>query len=232
MTALTYSPSELFAFLHFDTTNGVINGSHLVLSEGNHSEVYLNADRVFPDVWRMASFFSHWRDAIFSWGEEVHPEVVVGPATGGVYLVGGFTQFLRAAGIRTRAAWADKDGKEFVLERSRFAATVRGKRVLVVEDVITSGASTMKTIAAVRDAGGIVVGVASMVNRTLAVTAETLDVPIFFTCWQLDVPDYPADACPFCAEARPIVTNIGHGAEYALEHPDYAGGYTELILDE
>lgn len=220
------------AYQHFLATEGIIDGSHLVLSGGTHSEVYLNADRVFPDAWRMGKFFSSWKQVFFVPGYERRVQAVVGPATGGVYLVGGFTQFLNAAGIGVQAAWADKDGKEFVLERSRFASVVRGKSVLIVEDVITSGASTMKTIAAVRAAGGTVVGVACMANRTIKVTTETLDVPFFFACWQLDVPSYPADQCPFCAEGRPIVTNIGHGGEYALEHPDYIGGYTELIFDD
>lgn len=232
MTALTVEIFEEDAYEHFVATQGVIDNSHLVLSGGTHSEVYLNADRVFTDAWRMAGFFYHWKVSCFNITGLQRPEVVVGPATGGVYLVGGFTQFLNAVGIGVQAAWADKDGKEFVLERSRFAATVRGRRVLVVEDVITSGGSTMKTIAAVQAAGGIVVGVACMVNRTRKVTAKSLGAQQFFTCWQLDVPSYPADQCPFCAAARPIVTNIGHGAEYALEHPDYAGGYTELIFDE
>lgn len=216
----------------FEKTGGVIRASHLVLSGGRHSAVYLNADRVFPDVYRMKRFYQHWKGHFFDGKDVERPEVVVGPATGGVYLVGGFSQYLVASNLSIQIAWADKDGKEFVLERSRFTAVVANKRVLVLEDVITSSASTMKTIAAVRAAGGIVVGVACMANRRASVTAKTLGVPDLKVCWQLDVSDYSADACLFCAGSRPIVTNIGHGAKYALKHPDYTGGYTELMFDE
>jgi orotate phosphoribosyltransferase len=232
MTALTIARHEHYAHGQFHATQGVIDGSHLVLSGGSHSELYLNADRVFPDAKRMVPFYRHWKGHFFDGKGGKSPEVIAGPATGGVYLVGGFSQFLYAHNIKVGAVWADKEGKEFLLERSRFAATVRGKRVLVVEDVITSGTSTMKTITAVQAAGGIVVGVACMANRRARVTAETLGVPDMKVCWQLDVPDFPADACPFCAEGRPIVTNIGHGATFQTANPEYSGGFTELMFDD
>jgi len=97
--------------------------------------------------------------------------------------------------------------------------------------VMTTAKSVKKTIKAVRQAGGTVAGVACMVNRTRAVTARSLDVPVLHAAWQLDVENYSPKNCPFCAENRPIVTNVGHGVEYAEKHPKYAGGYEELMLD-
>lgn len=225
--------SEQWAVNHFTATKAVIEGSHLVLSSGDHAEIYLNADRIFPDASRMAYFYDFWKDCFFSSSSpERHPEVVVGPATGGVYLIGGLSQRLIAQGIYVQAVWADKDGKQFALERSRFASTVRGKRVLVVEDVMTTAKSIKKTIKAVRQAGGEVVGVACMVNQTRAVTVRSLDVPVLHVAWQLDVKNYSSKNCPFCAENRPIVTNIGHGAEFQEKNPKYAGGYEELMFDD
>ncbi len=231
MSGITVATHEFWAHHEFMTTRGVIDGSHLELSGGNHSEVYLNADRVFPDPARMARFYQHWKGHFFDGKGAERPEVIAGPATGGVYLVGGFSQFLFAAGMQVHPVWADKQGKELILERSSFDVVVAGKRVLVVEDVITSGTSTMKTIGAVRAAGGEVIGVACMVNRRASVTAQTLDVPELKACWQLDVVDHPADDCPFCAEDRPMVTNIGHGDRFQERNPDYEGGFTTLDLD-
>lgn len=231
MSGITVATHEHWAHHEFMTTRGVIDGSHLELSGGNHSEVYLNADRVFPDPARMARFYSRWKGHFFDGRGAERPEVIAGPATGGVYLVGGFSQVLFAAGMQVRPVWADKQGKEMILERSSFDVVVAGRLVLVVEDVITSGTSTMKTIAAVRAAGGEVIGVACMVNRRASVTAEVLGVPDLKACWQLDVVDHPADDCPFCAGHRPMVTNIGHGDRFQEENPDYEGGFTTLDLD-
>lgn len=232
MTILTMSRYGSFAHRSFVVTQGVIDNSHIVLSGGAHSEVYLNADRVFTDSWRMVAFYRHWKSHFFDGVGATNPEVVVGPATGAIYLVGGFTQYLTNTGIAVNAAWADKNGQDFALERSRFAAVVRCRRVLVVEDIITTGASAVKTIAAVQAAGGNVVGVACMVNRTKKVTADSLNVPELCVAWQLDIPSFSPENCPLCAEGRPIVTNIGHGKEFSVANPEYIGGYTEVAFDE
>ncbi len=103
---------------------------------------------------------------------------------------------------------------------------------MVVEDIITTGASVVKTIAAVQAAGGNVVGVACMVNRTKKVTADILNVPELCVAWQLDIPSFLPEDCPFCVEGRPIVTNNGHGKEFSVANPEYIGGYTEVVFDD
>lgn len=215
------------------TTDAIIEKSHLHLKSGRHAEIYIDCDPLFAQSWRMRHFYMKWAgDWLHGVSSTARPEVVAGPAIGGVYLAGGFAQFLFDSNFTNiGAVWADKHGDDFALERAGFQRAVRGRRVLVVEDVITTGGSTKKTIAAVQAAGGIVIGVACMVNRTRAVTHDVLDVQRLTTCWQLDVPSYAMEDCPFCAEQRPMVTNLAHGDVFLAEFPNYAGGFTEVHID-
>lgn len=212
-----------------DAAGCVITGSHLVLQSGRHSDTYIDCDPLFAQPVLMAGILNYWYDQCFMLEDGPLPEVVVAPAVGGVYLVSAFAYLYPHLGLGT--AWADKvgeDDKDFALERAGFAAAVRGGRVLVLEDVITTSGSVMKTIAAIRAAGGIVVGVACIVNRTPEVTAELLDVPRLVVGVQMDVESWePADLPPEILE-RPIVTNLAHGAEFQKNNPDWEYGFTEV----
>lgn len=220
---LTVAPHEEWIAHDLRVTNAILEDSHLHLKSGRHSDVYIDCDRLFTDPWRMAKVYDHWmHDWFHGSPASERPEVIVAPAVGGVYLVGGFSQVLKEAGFnRVRIAWADKAESSFVLERAGFAAAVRGKRVLVIEDVITTGGSTQCTIDAVREAGGEVIGVACIVNRTRDVTAETFGVSALHVCLQLDVVSYGMDICPMCRAGRPMVLNLAHGPKFLEIFEDY-----------
>jgi orotate phosphoribosyltransferase len=78
-----------------------------------------------------------------------------------------------------------------------------GDRVLVVEDVVTTGGSTRETIEVARAAGAHVVGAAAIIDRSVE-TGATLDVP-FHALARIELPTYPANACPLCAAGIPVV---------------------------
>jgi orotate phosphoribosyltransferase len=77
-----------------------------------------------------------------------------------------------------------------------------GDRVLVVEDVITTGGSTRETMQVAKAAGGQVVGAASIVNRSA--TAPQFDVP-YVALLEFSLPTYEPEACPLCAQSIPVV---------------------------
>ena len=81
-------------------------------------------------------------------------------------------------------------------------AVHRGERVLVVDDIMTTGGSLQETIDAVRAAGGTVAGAAVLVDRSGG--AARLDVPVK-ALWRLDIPSYSATECPLCAKGVPAV---------------------------
>src|SRR5438477_340688 len=104
--------------------------------------------------------------------------------------------------LGTRAIYAERregaSGREF----RRGFALAPGERVLVVDDIMTTGGSLQETIDAVRAAGGTVAGAAVLVDRSGG--AARLDLPVE-ALWRLDIPSYSAAECPLCAKGVPAV---------------------------
>ena len=115
-------------------------------------------------------------------------DVVIAPALGGVFVS---HETARALGVR--ALFAERVNGELMLRRG--FAIKDGERVLVVEDVITTGRSTKETIEVAKQAGGVVVAAGSLVDRSNG--KADLGVP-YKSLVTLDVPSYPADSCPLC----------------------------------
>jgi orotate phosphoribosyltransferase len=170
---------------------GALLTGHFLLSSGLHSEQYLQSALVLqePDVATRlcAALAEHFRK------ERI--EAVIAPALGGVFVS---HETARALGVR--ALFAERVNGELTLRRG---FTIKpGERVLVVEDVITTGKSTKETIRVVEQAGGVAVAAASLVDRSGG-KAE-LGVP-YKSLVTLNVPTYAPEACPLCrAGSSPV----------------------------
>lgn len=167
----------------YQKTGALLTG-HFLLSSGLHSDRYLQSALVLqqPDTATKlcAALAARFKDRRI--------EVVIAPALGGVFVS---HETARALGVR--ALFAERVNGELTLRRG--FSIKPGERVLVVEDVITTGKSTRETIAVVKSVGGEVVAAGSLVDRSggradLGVPYESLVI--------LDVPSYTADACPMC----------------------------------
>ncbi len=163
---------------------GALLSGHFLLSSGLHSEQYLQSALVLqqPDIAAKlcAALAEHFKSSRI--------EVVIAPALGGVFVS---HETARALGVR--ALFAELVNGELTLRRG---FTIKpGERVLVVEDVITTGKSTKETMKVVQAAGGVVVAAASLVDRSGG-TAQ-LGVP-YTSLVTLNVPVYTAEACPLC----------------------------------
>lgn len=174
----------------YKKTGALLTG-HFLLSSGLHSEKYLQSALVLqqPDIASQlcTALAAHFKDARI--------EVVIAPALGGVFVS---HETARALGVR--AIFAERVNGELTLRRG-FTIS-RGERVLVVEDVITTGKSTKETITVVQQAGGEVIAAASLVDRSGG--KADLGVP-YKSLVTLDVPTYAADSCPLCkAGSAPI----------------------------
>jgi orotate phosphoribosyltransferase len=122
---------------------------------------------------------------------------VLSPALGGVVIgheVG------RALGVR--AIFAERQDGAMMLRRG-FSLS-ESDRVLVVEDVLTTGGSTRETMQVARAAGAHVVGAASIVDRSSGQAADLFDVP-FHALLGIALPTYEPDKCPLCAQGLPVV---------------------------
>jgi orotate phosphoribosyltransferase len=191
-----------------DSTGALLSDGHFVLNGGDHSAYYLRKDELTTRP-RTLDFLSsplagRFRDANVS--------VVVGPAVGAISMAERVAAYIGGIGGDVRAVWAEKRGRGFVLKRG-FDRIVRGARVLVVEDVLTTGGSIRRLIACIRRAGGQVVGVAAFFDRG-GLTAEALGVPRLETLMRLDLPRHPEAACPLCEAGIPVDERFGHGAAF------------------
>jgi orotate phosphoribosyltransferase len=170
---------------------GALLTGHFLLSSGLHSEQYLQSALVLqePDVATRlcAALAEHFKD------ERVG--AVIAPALGGVFVS---HETARALGVR--ALFAERVNGELTLRRG---FTIKpGERVLVVEDVITTGKSTKETVKVVQQAGGVVVAAASLVDRSGG--KADIGVP-YKSLVTLNVPTYAPEACPLCrAGSSPV----------------------------
>lgn len=171
--------------------SGALREGHFVLASRRHSALYLEKFQVLQhpsDTEQLCA-------AIASWARSLGVDTVAGPTTGGSILA---HEVARQLGVR--AIYAERPdgapGREF----RRGFALAPGERVLVVDDIMTTGGSVQETIDAVRAAGATVAGASVLVDRSGGTTR--LDVPIQ-ALWRLDIPTYAPAACPLCAKGVP-----------------------------
>lgn len=175
--------------------SGALLEGHFRLTSGLHSPGYLQCALVLSQPESAATLGR----ALADLARGVRPTVVLSPAIGGIVIgheVG------RALGVR--ALFAERQDGQLMLRRG-FTLSERD-RVLVVEDVLTTGGSTRETMEVARAAGAQVVGAASIVNRSGGQAGGTVkfDVP-FESLLDYSLPTYEPDKCPLCAQGLPVV---------------------------
>ena len=171
--------------------SGALLDGHFRLTSGLHSPGYLQCALVLQHP-RHAEMLGR---AIAERTRELRPTVVLSPALGGV-VIG--QEVGRALGVR--AIFAERQDGSLTLRRGFMIS--ESDRVLVVEDVLTTGGSTRETMQVARAAGAQVVGAASIVDR--GARAVDLGVP-FVSLLEVDLPTYEPDTCPLCAQGLPVV---------------------------
>ncbi|HUI46687.1 MAG TPA: orotate phosphoribosyltransferase [Nitrospirota bacterium] len=170
---------------------GALLTGHFLLSSGLHSEQYLQSALVLqqPDIATKlcAALAENFKNSGI--------EVVIAPALGGVFVS---HETARALGVR--ALFAERVNGELTLRRGFVIKPA--ERVLVVEDVITTGKSTKETIEVVIKAGGVVVAAGALVDRSGG--KADIGVP-YRSLVTLTVPAYASEVCPMCkAGGTPI----------------------------
>jgi len=170
--------------------SGALLEGHFRLSSGLHSGGYLQCALVLSHPQHAEALGRSIADKT----RELRPTVILSPALGGVVIgheVG------RALGVR--AMFAERQDGVLTLRRGFVLSET--DRVLVIEDVLTTGGSTRETMQVATAAGGRVVGVASIVDRSDGVA--TFDVP-YAALLKIDLPTFEPDRCPMCAQGLPV----------------------------
>jgi orotate phosphoribosyltransferase len=172
---------------------GAFRDGHFVLASGKHSSRYLEKFQVLQWPVRTAILCAD----IAEWARSLAPRTIAGPTTGGIILAHEVGRQMEL-----RAVYAERiaggGGREF---RRGFELDA-DERVLVVDDIMTTGGSVQETIDAVRAAGAQVVGAAVLVDRSGG--AARLGVPLH-ALWAVDIPTYAPADCPQCTAGVPLV---------------------------
>ena len=180
-----------------DKTEGVFQKSgallkgHFRLASGLHSPVYWEKFRVlqFPNyteqLCRMIA--DHFRHQ--------NVQVVAGPTTGGIILA-----FEVARQLGVRGIFAEKEGEERSFRRG--FTVDPGERVLIVDDILTTGSSIREVIAAVRKLDGNIIGIGVLVDRSEQ--APDFGFPLF-SCHRSATVTYRPEECPLCAARVPLI---------------------------
>ncbi len=184
--------NETDVLTEFRDSGALLHG-HFILSSGLHSPTFLQKMLVFQNPVRTArlcaALAARIRDAFGA------VDLVVSPAVGGI--IPGY-ETARALGCS--AVFVERENGQFALRRG--FAIPAGARVVMVEDIVTTGLSSRECLAAIRAHPGTLLGAACIIDRSNG-TAD-VGAPLVSLC-RLDVPAYPADALPPELAAIPAV---------------------------
>lgn len=180
---------EIIAMLK--EANVLLEG-HFLLTSGRHSDKYMQCAKIFQD----AKYSVPLCAELVKQYENDNVEVVIGPAIGAIqmsYEVG------KQLGVRN--IFAERENGAMTLRRG--FTIEKGQRVLIVEDVVTTGGSVKEVMELVKACGGEIVGIGSIVDRT----GGKIDFGVpYRSAFSMDITSYEADECPICKEGNlPLV---------------------------
>jgi orotate phosphoribosyltransferase len=186
----TRTLSEREVLERYEKRGGLLRG-HFRLTSGLHSDIYLQSALVLQYPEEAAALGAAL--AVAFRGDRV--ATVLAPAIGGILVA---HEVARALGVR--ALFAERENGVMRLRRGFSLAP--GERCLVVEDVITTGGSTREVVQCVEDAGGVAVGVGSIIDRSGG--AATFPVR-YEALARVAASTYPPESCPLCKTGSPAV---------------------------
>ncbi|MFW6139539.1 MAG: orotate phosphoribosyltransferase [Spirochaetota bacterium] len=179
--------------------SGALLEGHFLLTSGNHSGKYIQCALLLSHPYMAVEFMQDIAEHFK--GSKI--DTVAAPAVGGIIV-----SYEVARLMGKRAVYLERENGAMKLRRGFNIA--RNERVLIVEDVITTGGSVQEVAGVVQKHGGVVDSSASLVNRSGGRFDPGL--PYYF-CLKMDVPIYRPQECPFCKQGLPLVKpgsrNIG-----------------------
>ncbi|MFA6520026.1 MAG: phosphoribosyltransferase family protein [Candidatus Paceibacterota bacterium] len=189
----------------------ILPDSHFVGVSGKHIDTYITKDALFPhplEVEKVCQMFAEKN-------KDLEVDIVAAPALGGIILAQGTAYALsKVKGKEILAIFTEKTPEGDQVFTRGYDKYVNGKNVLILEDLVTTGGSVQKVITSVKKAGGNVLAVSVMVNKSpKVVNSELFGVP-FNSLGELEVETYDEKDCPMCKNNAPINTQFGHGKKF------------------
>ncbi|NYV27629.1 orotate phosphoribosyltransferase [Streptobacillus felis] len=188
--------SEKFVLELLKESEALLEG-HFLLSSGRHSDRYVQCAKVTMYPERTEKICKVIKEKLDK--DNVKVDAVVGPAMGGIVI-----SYELGRVINARCMFTERENDLMTLRRGFFVNP--GEKILIVEDVVTTGKSSLETIKVLEELGAEVVGIASIVDRT----GENikLDYPLY-SAIKLEVKSYEKDICHICAEGKKELVKPG-----------------------
>lgn len=194
--------------------HAVLTDDHFVYTSGKHGSVYINKDALYPHTEESSKI------GLMFAKKFIHKniDVVAAPALGGIILSQWTAYHLtRLKKREVLGVYTEKTPDKMQVFTRGYDRLVKRKKVLVIEDLTTTGGSVAKVVASVKKAGGKVVAVCVMVNRDPKhVTRKVVGAP-FYSLGILKAEAFEASNCPLCKKGVPINTSVGHGKKFKIE---------------
>lgn len=204
-------------------TGAIVTGSHIVYTpkEGGwfHGSEYVNKDMISKHPFLLSTCAREMSNRTLS----MLFDVVAAPAVGAIFW-GGLLALARSEHLKDKeilALYAEKeypnpaDKSQFVFTfRKPYLADIKGKRVLIAEDVTNSGMSAKKMIEAVEKAEGIVQGVAAICNRSGQKVRDFLQPHRLYPLIDVSMQMWHESECPFCKQGVPINMTLGKAKDW------------------
>lgn len=193
------------------SVGAIITDSHLVYTSGKHGSVYINKDAVYPHTEETSQIGLMFAEKF----KDMDIDVVAAPALGGIILSQWTAYHLsKLKGKEVLGVYTEKTPEKNQIFTRGYDKLVKDKKVLVIEDLTTTGGSVRKVVDSVKAVGGNVVAVCVMVNRDPEkVTSEVVGGP-FSALGILKAEAWDEKDCKLCKTGVPINTNVGHGKKY------------------
>jgi orotate phosphoribosyltransferase len=189
-------------------SSGAFRNGHFLLKSGRHGDAYVEKFQVLQDPAATSELCGFFAEHGRAPDRELLVDLVAGPTTGGIILA-----FETARQLGVRSIFAEEvraDDGTIRREFRRGFQIDRGERVLLVDDILTTGGSLLAMIPAVEEMGGQIVECVVLVDRsggrTTLTSPSTGRVYPLRSLWELDLPTYePGPAsCPHCADGTPL----------------------------
>lgn len=200
-----------------EQTGAIITNDHFVYTSGKHGSVYIRKDKLYPNTILTSTVCKMIAQAM----KDLNIEVVVGPSVGGIILSQWTAYHLskltkkNVVSVFTEKNYDDKEAFDRPqLFKRGYDELVKDRRVLVVEDLTTTGMSVKKVVDQVKKAKGKVVGVFVLLNRNPeGVNRKLMGAP-FQSLSVFKADAYEPQDCPLCKKRVPINVTVGHGKEF------------------
>lgn len=189
---------------------GAFRSGHFVFVSGLHADTYVNKNAMYPYTKEISRLCRGIAERFAGKGIEA----VVGPATGGIILSQWVAHHLTEIENRdVYGVYADKDGEGFVIKRG-YNDLIKGKKTLIVEDLVTTGGSLRKVVDEATRVGATVMGAVAVCNRGNVTREMAGNPPEFVSMLTVDLEQWPEESCELCSNNIPVNTDVGHGKEY------------------